>query len=156
MPQTLLGKKAPQFALKDKDSTLHNLKAIDSEFVVLFFYPKDNTPGCTIEAQNFSKDIAKFNKLGATLIGISGGDEKSKEKFCSKHKLQMTLLSDPDFSVATKYHSFGPKSFMGRKFNGISRNTFILDKSKKIIRVFEKVQPLTHSKEVLEALGEFV
>lgn len=146
------GQKAPKFKLKDKDDTEFSLRDIETEFTVLFFYPKDNTPGCTIEAKDFSKNISKLTKAGVTALGISGGDNKSKEKFCTKYKLKIPLLSDSDFSVSKEYGVYGPKSFMGRKFLGISRTTFLLDKSKKIIKIFEKVSPLGHVNEILEEI----
>ncbi|MBT3406786.1 thioredoxin-dependent thiol peroxidase [Candidatus Woesearchaeota archaeon] len=144
--------KAPAFSLKDKEGVRHSLKDFDSEFIVLYFYPKDNTPGCTIEANMFSKDSAKYSALNTTVVGVSGGDEKTKSKFCERNRLKILLLSDTDFSVATKYGVYGEKSFMGRKYMGVSRVTFILDNSRKIVKVFDKVKPAIHSKEVLEFL----
>jgi peroxiredoxin Q/BCP len=149
-----LGQKAPDFSLKDRTGKLYSLKSFKDKFLIVYFYPKDDTPGCTIETKNFSSDRAKFEKLGAQVVGISGGDEKSKEKFCKKHNIALTLLSDTDFAVAKSYDSFGEKTFMGRKFNGIFRNTFVLDASKKIVQIFEKVSPEEHSEEVLSALYE--
>ncbi len=146
------GKKAPAFNLPDKDGEKHRLNSMESEFIVLFFYPKDNTPGCTIESRGFSKHIKSFEKLGATVIGISGGDEKSKTKFCEKQKLKTLMLSDTDFAVSKKYKVYGPKKFMGKTFQGISRTTFVLDKNKKIIKIFDKVKPPLHPKEVLDFL----
>jgi thioredoxin-dependent peroxiredoxin len=143
-------KKAPEFKLKDKDSNFHTLKDFKEKYKVLFFYPKDNTPGCTIESKKFSALLPEFKKLNTKIIGISGGDEKSKTKFCDKQNLNLLLLSDTDFSISKKYNSYGEKSFMGRKYLGISRNTFILDKNNNILHVFEKVKPLTHPKEVLD------
>ncbi len=148
------GKKAPAFKLKDKDGELHALKDFEEEYIILFFYPRDNTPGCTIEARNFSKDIKKYEKLNAKVIGISGGDEKSKTKFCGKNNLKELMLSDTDFKISEKYGVYGEKKFMGKTFNGIKRVTFVLDGKRKIVKVFGKVKPLTHSKEVLEFLKE--
>ena len=141
---------APDFSLRDKDSNIHSLSEINSDYVLVYFYPKDSTPGCTIEAQEFSKDIEEFNKLDTTIIGISGGDEKSKTKFCEKHDLKILLLSDSDFSVSNNYGVYGEKSFMGRKYMGISRWTFVLNKDHKIIKIYDKVKPAEHSQEVLE------
>lgn len=150
--KTLLNKKAPKFNLQDNDGKLHSLKDIDSEYVVVYFYPKDNTPGCTIEANEFNKALLKFKKLDTTIIGISGGDEKSKTKFCTKHKLKLLLLSDTDAKVGKAYHSYGEKKFMGRTYMGFIRNTYILNKKRKIIKVFEKVKPIVHVNEVLDFL----
>lgn len=144
------GEQAPDFSLRDKDSNIHSLSEINSDYVLVYFYPKDSTPGCTIEAQEFSKDIEEFNKLNTTIIGISGGDEKSKTKFCEKHDLKILLLSDSDFSVSNNYGVYGEKSFMGRKYMGISRWTFVLNKDHKIIKIYDKVKPAEHSQEVLE------
>ncbi|MCB0337093.1 MAG: peroxiredoxin, partial [Bdellovibrionales bacterium] len=115
-----------------------------------------NTPGCTIEAKSFSKEQKKFKDLGVTLIGISGGDEKSKTKFCEKHKLKTLMLSDTDFKVADKYGVYGEKQFMGKTFMGISRVTYVLDANKKVIKRFDKVKPETHPKEVLAYLKELL
>ena len=144
------GEQAPDFSLRDKDSNIHSLSEINSDYVLVYFYPKDSTPGCTIEAQEFSKDIEEFNKLNTTIIGISGGDEKSKTKFCEKHDLKILLLSDTDFSVSNNYGVYGEKSFLGRKYMGISRWTFVLNKDHKIIKIYDKVKPAEHSQEVLE------
>ena len=144
------GEQAPDFSLRDKDSNIHSLSEINSDYVLIYFYPKDSTPGCTIEAQEFSKDIEEFNKLNTTIIGISGGDEKSKTKFCEKHDLKILLLSDSDFSVSNNYGVYGEKSFMGRKYMGISRWTFVLNKDHKIIKIYDKVKPAEHSQEVLD------
>ena len=146
--------KAKQFKLKDKDGKTWSLKDFDEDFLVLYFYPKDNTPGCTIEARDFQKSLGQFKRLSAKVIGISGGDEKTKTKFCDKHRLKFLLLSDTDFSVSKKYGVYGKKKFMGREYMGISRQTFVIDKKRNIIKVFEKVKPLGHAKEVLEFLKE--
>ena len=149
MTNLKVGEKAPDFFLKDKDGKIYSLKDIKSDYVIVYFYPRDNTPGCTIEAKNFTTDLSEFKKLKTAIIGISGGDEKSKTKFCKDHNLKITLLSDPDFSVCKKYNSYGKKSFMGREFMGIFRNTFVLDKNKKIMKIYEKVDPKIHSEELI-------
>ena len=148
------GEQAPDFSLRDKDSNIHSLSEINSDYVLVYFYPKDSTPGCTIEAQEFSKDIEEFNELNTTIIGMSGGDDKSKTKFCEKHNLKILLLSDTDFSVSNNYGVYGEKSFMGRKYMGISRWTFVLNKYHKIIKIYDKVKPAEHSQEVLEFIKE--
>ena len=145
-----VGEQAPDFSIRDKEGDIHSLSEINSDYVVVYFYPKDNTPGCTIEAKDFSRDIRKFDKLNTTIIGISGGDEKSKTKFCEKQNLKILLLSDSDFSISNNYGVYGEKSFMGRKYMGISRWTFVLNKNHKIIKIYDKVKPGIHSEEVLE------
>lgn len=151
---SLINKKAPSFSLKDKEGKQIKLNEIKSDYIVLFFYPKDNTPGCTIEAHNFSVDIKKYQKLNTEIIGISGGDEKSKAIFCKKNNLKITLLSDKDFKISNRYNVYGEKKFMGNTYLGISRTTFILNKNKKIIKIFENVKPNIHSKEILDFLRE--
>lgn len=144
-----LNKKAPNFKLKDKEGVIHELSTIHADYVVLYFYPKDSTPGCTLEAIDFNKNLSEFEKLKTKIIGISGGNEKTKQKFCDKNKLNFTLLSDTDFNVANNYGVYTEKSFLGKRFRGIKRTTFVLDKNKKIIKVFENVRPFGHAKEVL-------
>jgi len=150
-----IGQKAPDFSLKDKSGKDYSLKSFKGDYLAIYFYPKDDTPGCTTEALRFTEDKAKFKKLKADVVGISGGDEKTKEKFCRKHEIDLLLLSDSDFTVSKLYGSFGEKTFMGRKYKGIFRNTFLLDKSKKVIQVFEKVSVDNHSAEVLTAIKSF-
>jgi len=150
-----IGQKAPDFSLKDKSGKDYSLKSFKGDYLAIYFYPKDDTPGCTTEALRFTEDKAKFKKLKADVVGISGGDEKTKEKFCRKHEIDLLLLSDSDFTVSKLYGSFGEKTFMGRKYKGIFRNTFLLDKSKKVIQVFEKVSVDKHSAEVLTAIKSF-
>jgi peroxiredoxin Q/BCP len=147
------GKQAPSFSLNDKEGTTHTLSSIDADYVVLYFYPKDDTPGCTLEAQMFEKHLDDFKKANAHIIGISGGDEKSKKKFCNKYNLSLLLLSDPDFSVAKRYGVYGEKQFMGKTYEGIHRMTFVLDKDRKIINIHEKVKPKDHAQEVLDFLA---
>lgn len=149
-----VGKKAPNFSLTDKDDVVHVLNEVNSKYTLIFFYPKDSTPGCTIESVAMSKARNQFEKLGCTVIGISGGDNKTKEKFCDKFGIQIPMLSDTDNKVGTKYGVFGEKKFMGRTYNGYNRVSFLLDEHKKIIKVYEKVSPPTHTKEVLADLKE--
>lgn len=147
------GTKAPDFKLKDKDGIEHRLSTIEAPHICLFFYPKDNTPGCTIEAQEFSAHSAKFSKNGCAVIGISGGDEKSKAAFCKKNKLSVLLLSDPKFETAKAYDTFGEKKFMGRTYNGIFRKTFVLRNDRTVLKVFDEVKPAGHAEEVLAFLA---
>jgi peroxiredoxin Q/BCP len=149
-----LGDKAPEFTLQDMNDCELSLSKVDSIYKVVYFYPKDNTPGCTIQAQQFSKDLKKLKELNAEVIGISGGDAKSKTLFCNKNKLSVTLLSDTDFEIAKKYGVFGEKFFMGRKYLGISRVTFLLDKNNQIIKVYEKASPEKNSAEIISVLKQ--
>jgi peroxiredoxin Q/BCP len=141
--------KAPNFSLKDKDDQTYALYDDKSDFSVLYFYPRDSTPGCTLEAKGFTKYAKVLKELGANIVGISGGDSASKRTFCRKHKLKVLLLSDSEFKVSKKYKAYGKKSFMGHIYTGVSRVTYVLDKNKKIIKVYEKVNPLSHAKDVL-------
>lgn len=144
--------KAPEFSLPDKNGTMHSLSDITTKNTLIFFYPKDSTPGCTIESVNMSKAKNDFEKLDCSIIGISGGDEKSKTKFCDKHNLTIPMLSDKDNEVGKTYGVFGEKKFMGKTYQGYSRVSFLLDKNKKIIQVYDKVKPPTHTKQVLSDL----
>jgi peroxiredoxin Q/BCP len=148
------GDKAPWFNLKDKDGVPHALDGGTSDYTVLFFYPKDDTPGCTIEAKGFSAQIKDFQTHGVRVFGISGGSDRTKAKFCEKHQITVPLLSDEDFAVARSYGAFGDKKFMGRSFKGIFRKTFILDKAGTVVRIFDSVKPEGHAREVLAALQE--
>lgn len=153
MAQALkVGDKAPNFKLMDKDGKEWDLKSQKGKYVVVYFYPKDNTPGCTIEAKEFSSLLKDFTELGATVFGISGGNERTKTKFCEKYDLSVTLLSDTDFEVSKSYGVYGQKKFMGRLFNGIHRSTFIIDADGEVAAVFNSVSAKGHAKEMLEAI----
>lgn len=154
MPDVREGDKAPQFRLLDKDGVAHGIGVTKSDFVVLYFYPKDNTPGCTVEAQEFTLALKAFAQRGAKVIGISGGDGRSKDKFCSTHALKVDLVSDSDFAVCRAYGVYGDKKFMGRTYKGIHRRTFVVNKAGKVVKVFATVTPKGHAKEVLEALDQ--
>ena len=149
-----IGDIAPNFNLPDKDGTLHSLKALKTELKIIFFYPKDNTPGCTIEAIGFNQVLSKLKRKKISVFGISGGDIKTKTKFCEKNNLSLPLLSDTDFAVSKSYDSFGEKKFMGRKYLGIYRNTFVLDRKNRVIQVFESVDPKSHIEELMKYLSE--
>ena len=140
---------APGFTLKDKDGNEHSLS--DYGRKVVYFYPKDDTPGCTTEARQFTELKDKIEKH-AKIIGISGGDEESKAKFCKKHDLDILLLADADFEVAKAYGVYGPKKFMGKEFKGITRSTFIIDEENNIEKRWSKVKAKGHAQEVLEYL----
>ncbi len=143
------GSKAPAFSLLDQNGEKLSLKDFKEDYVVLFFYPKDNTPGCTIEAKGFTSYLKKFASVNAMVIGISGGDQKTKTKFCEKAGLEGVYLSDSDGAVGTKYDTYGEKTFMGKKFQGFHRKTFILGPDRKILKIYEKVKPEGHAEEVL-------
>ncbi|MEN9846594.1 MAG: hypothetical protein RIS36_1741 [Pseudomonadota bacterium] len=154
MPSLKVGQPAPRFSLKDKDGKAHSLDTSKAEYTVLYFYPKDDTPGCTLEAKEFSQLIEKFASRDVRVVGVSGGDERTKAKFCAKYSLKVPLVSDSDFKVAKAYGAHGTKKFMGRTFQGIFRKTFLVDKEGKIARIFETVKPEGHAEEVLAAIDE--
>lgn len=146
------GTKAPNFELKDNEGKVHKLSDYKGKTFVLYFYPKDNTKGCTTEACSFRDSYAEFEKAGVDVIGVSPDDEKSHTKFIDKYELPFTLLSDPGHKVCEAYGVWGLKKFMGREYEGVFRTTFVIGPEGKIVKVFEKVKPTDHSLEVLEAV----
>ncbi len=146
------GKKAPQFTLKDQSGKSVSLKDFLGKKVVLYFYPKDDTPGCTKEACNFRDDFKEIKKENAVILGISADSETRHKKFVEKYKLPFTLLSDENKKVLEKYGVWQEKSMYGRKYMGIVRSTFIIDEKGKLKKIFPKVKVTNHNKEVLEAL----
>jgi len=143
------GKEAPGFMLKDNESKEHHLSDYQGRTVVIYFYPKDDTPSCTKEACSFRDAYQDFKDAGVDVIGISPDSEKSHSKFIDKHALPFTLLSDPDHAVCEAFGIWGIKKYMGREYEGVYRTTFIIDLGGKIKHVFENVKPSDHSQEVL-------
>ena len=154
MKELRVGAKAPRFELRDKEGVVVQSAWAKSDFTVVYFYPKDNTPGCTIEAKDFSDSLKQFRARKSDVIGVSGGDDRSKAKFCEKHGLKVCLVSDTEFSVSQAYGVYGPKKFMGRTFNGIHRKTFVVDSRGIIAYVFAAVKPEGHAEEVLKVLDQ--
>ncbi len=147
------GKKAPAFTLKDQAGVTHKLSQYAGRPVVLYFYPKDNTPGCTTESCDFQARLPKFAKAGeAVVLGMSILDEKSKAKFANKHGLTFPLLADADHEVADKYGVWQEKMRYGRKYMGIVRTTFLIDAAGKVAKRWDKVRVEGHADEVLAAL----
>ncbi|MBT3465483.1 thioredoxin-dependent thiol peroxidase [archaeon] len=145
-----IGKKAPDFELLDQNGVMHKLSNYNKT-VILYFYPKDDTPGCTKEACNFRDDFSKYKKQGVTIFGMSGDSIEKHKKFSEKYSLPFILLSDPEKSTIKKYGAFGEKKFMGRSFQGIKRMTYVIKKG--IIKhVFEKVKVKEHSDEILRLI----
>jgi len=147
------GESAPAFVTKDAAGQTVKLKDFKGQKVVLYFYPKDDTPGCTKEACSFRDAFATFKKRGIKVLGVSPDNEKSHQKFIDKYKLPFTLLTDPEHAIAEAYDSYGEKKFMGRTYMGVKRNTFLIDEKGKIRKVFEKVKPEEHASEVLDAFA---
>lgn len=146
------GTKAPDFELEDQNGKKHKLSDYRGKQVVLYFYPKDLTPGCTVEACQFRDRKADITKKGAVILGISNDSVKSHKKFEAKEKLNFTLLSDPKKEVVKTYGVWGKKVFMGQHYMGINRTTFLIDKNGVIKKVFEKVSPKGHDEEILAEL----
>ena len=143
---------APDFALQDGAGNPVTLKSLRGRQVVLYFYPRDDTPGCTVEACNFRDATPEFERRGAAVFGVSADNLKSHQKFSEKYGLTFPLLSDPERTTIQAYESWGPKKFMGRSYDGILRNTFLIDEKGRIKKIWEKVKPAGHSDEVLAAL----
>jgi peroxiredoxin Q/BCP len=148
------GDKAPDFSVRDASGNTVRLKDLRGKKVVLYFYPKDDTPGCTKEACAFRDSFAKFRKRGIEILGVSLDNEKSHQKFAQKYDLPFRLLADTDRAVSESYGTYGEKKFMGRKYMGNHRMTFLIDEEGKIKKVFSKVKPEAHAEEVLEAFEE--
>jgi len=148
------GSTAPAFKTNDANGETVSLKDLRGQKVVLYFYPKDDTPGCTKEACSFRDGFAKFKKGGIKVLGVSPDSEASHKKFETKYKLPFTLLADKDHAIADAYGVWGEKKFMGRTYMGVRRTTFLIDENGKIKKVFEKVKPEDHASEVLEAFAD--
>jgi len=147
-----VGKPAPPFCLPDAEGKEVCLESFRGKWVVLYFYPRDNTTGCTLEAIQFSKALEEFASLGAQVIGVSTDSPESHVKFAEKHDLTVLLLSDPDHRVVGAYDAWKPKSFMGKEFLGTERDTFLIDPVGKIIEVWRKVSVKGHAEAVKAAL----
>ena len=135
--------------IRDRD---YSLKNSIGKYVVIYFYPKDDTPGCTIETKDFNKLLIKFKKLDCEIYGISKDSLKSHNKFKNKHKIKFDLLTDEKLKVLKKYRVWGKKKFMGREFLGTIRSTFLIDKKGKILKKWKDIRVKDHAKEVLETL----
>ena len=148
-------KKAPLFKLSGTGNTKFDLKRIKGKLVV-YFYPKDDTPGCTLETNDFNKLFPKFKKLNCEILGISKDNLKSHNKFRDKYKIKFDLLADEELKVLKKYKVWGKKKFMGREFMGIIRSTYLIDKKGKILKVWDNVKVKDHAKEVLKTLQNII
>lgn len=147
------GDPAPEFSLPDGEGNTVRLSDFRGKRVVLYFYPRDNTPGCTKEACGFRDAYPDYQSSGVVVLGISTDDAKSHTKFTTKYNLPFPLLSDADGQVATTYDSYGLKKFMGKEYMGISRNTFIIGPDGKIEKIYRKVKPEAHATEILADLA---
>jgi thioredoxin-dependent peroxiredoxin len=148
------GNVAPAFTTTDGDGNTVRLKDFRGQKVVLYFYPKDDTPGCTKEACSFRDAYAEFEERGIKVLGVSLDTGASHQKFARKYKLPFTLLADTDRSISEAFGAYGPKKFMGRSYMGVNRMTFLIDEKGKIKKIFAKVKPDDHASEVLEGFGD--
>lgn len=143
---------APVFSLPDEYGTIRTLTDYLGRIVVLYFYPRDDTPGCTTEACNFRDDYSAYQDAKVVILGVSPDNTKSHTRFKEKYALPFPLLADEGHLVCDLYGVWGPKKMMGREYEGVLRTTFLIDRQGKIARVFEKVKPAEHSAEVLAAI----
>lgn len=149
-----VGDAAPSFALPDAEGKLVKLEDLQGKWVVLYFYPRDNTPGCTKEACGFRDAYADYQTSDVVVLGVSTDDAKAHTKFATKYDLPFPLLVDEGGAIASEYGSYGLKKFMGKEYMGISRSTFIIDPEGKLAKIYRKVKPEPHAQEVLSDIAE--
>ena len=142
---------APDFELYDDTNTLRKLSDYRGRNIVLYFYPKDDTPGCVKEACSFRDDYSAYENSGIVVLGVSPDDVASHAKFKTKYQLPFPLLADIDHKVCDQYQVWGPKEFLGKSYEGVLRTTFLIDSNGNILKVFKEVRPAEHSAEVLSA-----
>jgi peroxiredoxin Q/BCP len=146
------GESVPKFELQDSDGKTVSSADFKGKKHIIYFYPRDFTPGCTIEADEFSKEYKKFQKLGVQIIGISTDDVESHKKFCKKMNIPYVLLSDTDAKVCKKFGVWGKKQFMGKEYMGVHRSTFLVNEKGVVFKAFPSVKPKGHADEVLQFL----
>ena len=151
-----VGQKAPAFALKNQDDKTVKLSddGLKGRWVVLYFYPKDDTPGCTIEACDFTSGLKSFEKLDAVVLGCSPDSTETHRKFIAKYKLKIQLLSDPSHETLERYGAWGEKNMYGKKVTGVLRSTVLIDEQGRIAHMFRKVKTDTHSRDVIAVLDK--
>jgi len=147
-----INSKAPNFNLISTNNNFYSLKDSIGSYVVLYFYPKDDTPGCTIETNDFNKLLTKFKKLNCEVYGISKDNIKSHNKFKEKYKIKFDLLADDEIKIVKSYKVWAKKKFMGREFMGVVRSTFLIDPKGKIVKIWYNVKVKDHAQEVLDTL----
>ena len=152
MPAIEPGRKAPAFSLKDQEGRAHSLEEYAGRPLILYFYPKDDTPGCTKEACAFRDSLPDFGKSKAAVLGVSVLDVASKAKFARKHKLNFPLLADPDHELAGKYGAWKKKSMYGKTYMGVARMTYLIGPDGKVARRWDDVKVDGHARDVLEAV----
>jgi thioredoxin-dependent peroxiredoxin len=146
------GQQAPDFELGTDEGKRVRLSDLRGQPVVLYFYPKDDTPGCTVQASEIRDDWSAFEERGAVVLGVSPDDEDSHAKFKSKYSLPFTLLADPDHRVADQYGVWGEREYAGKKYMGINRSTFVIDREGRVAKTLYGVKPQGHAEKVLAAL----
>lgn len=146
--------KAPSFSLPDQNDKMHSLSDYKGKWLIVYFYPKDDTPGCTKEACSFRDKGDEFVKKGVAIVGISKDSIASHKKFADKYRLNFPLLADPDHITIEKYGAWGKKKFMGREYDGIMRNTYLIGPKGEIAKEYKGVNPLTHANQILQDLDQ--
>jgi len=149
-----VGSIAPDFSLPDQNDNTVALSSFKGKWIVLYFYPKDDTPGCTTEACNFQNALPDFSTIDAVVLGVSKDPVKKHKKFVDKYNLQFTLISDENGTVCEDYETWVKKNMYGREYMGINRSTYLVDPQGKIAKVYPKVKPKEHHTEVLASLNE--
>lgn len=147
--------KAPDFSLPDQHGDMHSLKKYKGKWVVLYFYPRDDTPGCVKEACGFRDNIHEFTRRGVVIIGVSADSSVSHKKFADKYHLNFTLLSDERLDMIKAYNAWGEKRFMGRTFSGVLRMTYLITPKGEIAKAYEQVNPLVHAEGILHDFDTF-
>lgn len=151
-----VGDIAPDFSLPDQNGLMHKLSDMTGEFVLLYFYPKDDTPGCTTEACSIRDNLQAFNTINCKVLGISADSVASHKNFAEKHDLSFPLLADVDKEVSALYEVLVEKNLFGIKSSGLQRSSYLISPDQKIVKVYEKVQPTNHAEEVLDDLKNIV
>ncbi|AFY53625.1 Peroxiredoxin [Rivularia sp. PCC 7116] len=151
-----MGEKAPSFSAVDQHGNLVRLEDFKSSWLVLYFYPKDNTPGCTVEAKDFSEYKSKFDEIGAKIVGVSPDSEKSHCKFINKYNLSIQLLSDPEQEVCEAYGVWQLKKFMGKEYMGVVRSTFLITPDARLAYIWSNVRTKGHVEKVFSKLQELL
>lgn len=149
-----VGDQAPDFTAKDQNGQEINLNSHKGKKVILYFYPKDNTPGCTAEACNLRDNYSELANKGYEIIGVSPDSEESHQKFVSKYSLPFTLIADEDKSIMKAYGAWGLKKMYGKEYEGVLRTTYVIDENGEILKVFTKVKTKDHTEQILEAMEE--
>lgn len=148
-----IGDQMPAFSLPDQDGVVHSSDEYKGKWLIVYFYPKDDTPGCTAEACSFRDNFEQFTERGITIIGISKDSVRSHKKFQEKHQLPFTILSDTSTETIQAFGAWGEKKFMGKAYMGIFRTTFLIDPEGKIVKVYENVNFMNHAEEVLKNMS---